>query len=281
MATAETVAAPAPCSIYSAMKSRRKQRPFSRQSAAGRAPRADLDVIFGLHAALAAISNPQRRIRRVLLTRNAAERAGPALAARGIAPESVLPDQLSSRLGPEAVHQGIAVEADPLPVRGFDEVIAYQDRGPLVVLDQVTDPHNVGAILRSAAAFSAAGLVMTDRHSPPNSGTLMKAASGALELVPLLRVPNLARALEDIADAGWQRIGLDSEAAEPLEQADLARHVALVLGAEDRGLRRLTREHCDLLCRLSTRSQLASLNVSNAAAVALHWVAARSPAVAQ
>lgn len=254
------------------MRPRKKPHKISRHGAGPRAGHGQADLIYGLHAAEAAIGNTERRIHRVLLTRNAAERLAPLLGARGITAEPVAPEVLSRRLGGDTVHQGALVEADPLPSPGLDQIISDQERGPLVVLDQVTDPHNVGAILRSAAAFGAAGLVMTDRHSPPLTGALAKAASGAVELVPVVRVPNLARALGEIAEAGWQRVGLDSEADSPLETAPLARHVTLVLGAEDRGLRRLTREHCDLLCRLSTRAPLASLNVSNAAAIALHWV---------
>ncbi|MGE0611622.1 MAG: 23S rRNA (guanosine(2251)-2'-O)-methyltransferase RlmB [Hyphomicrobiales bacterium] len=257
------------------MKRHKRPQKFSRSGGQGRGsrgPGGDADLIYGLHAAEAALTNPRRHIRQVLLTRNAAERLGPVLASRGISPETAAPEILNRRLGSDTVHQGVLVEADPLPAPSLDDVAADQDRGPLVVLDQVTDPHNVGAILRSAAAFGAAGLVMTDRHSPPLTGALAKAASGAIELVPVVRVPNLARALGEIADAGWQRVGLDSEAETPLESTSLSSHVALVLGAEDRGLRRLTREHCDLLCRLGTRTALASLNVSNAAAIALHWV---------
>jgi len=230
-------------------------------------------MLFGLHAVEAALANPKRTVTRVLATENAAHRLGPLLAKRGLTPEAASPRDLDRLLGPDAVHQGIAVEADPLPSVTLDEVEAG---GMLLVLDQVTDPQNVGAALRSAAAFDAAGLVMTERHSPPLHGALAKAASGALDLVPVILVKNLAQTLAELGERGFLRVGLAEESAQPLETASLTRPLALVLGAEDKGLRQLTREHCDLICRISTQSALASLNVSNAAAVALHWASRNS-----
>lgn len=232
------------------------------------------EQIYGLHAAKAALANPLRTISALYVTKNAATRLGDAIEASGLRPLEATAEQISSRLGGEAVHQGVLIETAPLPETGLDDILeGYgfgSDCGPIVILDQVTDPHNVGAVLRSAAAFGAAALVMTARHSPPLDGTLAKAASGALEHVPVARVTNLARAMEQIGDAGLLRIGLDSEAEAALEAAPLDAPCALVLGAEDKGLRRLTRENCDHLCRIATQGAIASLNISNAAAISLH-----------
>jgi 23S rRNA (guanosine2251-2'-O)-methyltransferase len=225
-------------------------------------------MLFGLHAVEAALANPKRIVARVLATENAAHRLGPLIAKRGLTPEAATPKELDRLLGPDAVHQGVALEAEPLPPVALDDV---DPGGILLVLDQVTDPQNVGAALRSAAAFDASGLVMTERHSPPLHGVLAKAASGALDLVPVILVKNLAQSLAELGERGFLRVGLAEEGAEALETASLTRPLALVLGAEGKGLRQLTREHCDLICRISTQSALASLNVSNAAAVALHW----------
>jgi 23S rRNA (guanosine2251-2'-O)-methyltransferase len=226
-------------------------------------------MLFGLHAVEAALANPKRTVARILATENAAHRLGPLIAKRGLTPEAATPKELDRLLGPDAVHQGVALEAEPLPPVALDDV---DPGGVLLVLDQVTDPQNVGAALRSAAAFDASGLVMTERHSPPLHGVLAKAASGALDLVPVILVKNLAQSLAELGERGFLRVGLAEEGAAALETASLTRPLALVLGAEGKGLRQLTREHCDLICRISTQNALASLNVSNAAAVALHWV---------
>jgi 23S rRNA (guanosine2251-2'-O)-methyltransferase len=225
-------------------------------------------MLFGLHAVEAALANPKRQVVRLVATENAAQRLGPLIAKRRLKPEPVTPRDLDRLLGAGAVHQGVALEAEPLPPVALDEA---DPNGILLVLDQVTDPQNVGAVLRSAAAFGAAGLVMTERHSPPLHGALAKAASGALDIVPVILVKNLAQALTELGERGVMRVGLAEEADTALEAAELTRPLALVLGAEGKGLRQLTREHCDLVCRISTQSALASLNVSNAAAVALHW----------
>jgi 23S rRNA (guanosine2251-2'-O)-methyltransferase len=241
---------------------RRKPKHAPRREAADRV------TLYGLHAVEAALANPKRTVARVLATENAAHRLGPLLAKRGLTAEAATPRDLDRLLGPEAVHQGVLLEAEELPPVALDEV---DTTGVLLVLDQVTDPQNVGALLRSAAAFGAAGLVMTERHSPPLHGALAKAASGALDLVPVILVKNLAQSLAQLGELGFLRVGLAEEGAGALETASLTRPLALVLGAEGKGLRQLTREHCDLICRISTQSALASLNVSNAAAVALHW----------
>jgi 23S rRNA (guanosine2251-2'-O)-methyltransferase len=225
-------------------------------------------MLFGLHAAEAALANPNRTVTRVIATENGAHRLGPLLTKRGLTPEAATPRDLDLLLGPDAVHQGVALEADPLPPVALDDI---EPAGMVLVLDQVTDPQNVGAALRSAAAFDASGLVMTERHSPPLHGVLAKAASGALDLVPVVLVKNLAQCLAELGERGFLRVGLAEDGATALETASLTRPLALVLGAEGKGLRQLTRQHCDLICRISTRSALASLNVSNAAAVALHW----------
>jgi 23S rRNA (guanosine2251-2'-O)-methyltransferase len=236
-----------------------------------RAPRreaSDRTILFGLHAVEAALLNPRRKLVRLLGTENAVKRLGPLLDTRGLTPEPATPKDLGRLLGPDAVHQGVVLEVEPLPPARLDDV----DAGAmLLVLDQVTDPHNVGAALRSAAAFGASGLVMTKRHSPPLHGALAKAASGALDLVPIILVKNLAQSLAELGLRGFLRVGLAEEGAQPLETVSLTRPSALVLGAEGKGLRQLTREHCDLICRISTQRAFASLNVSNAAAIALHW----------
>ncbi len=230
--------------------------------------------IFGIHAVEAALSNPRRAIRRLYLTDNAERRLHDALVARQTPHERVLPKDLDRRLGADTVHQGALAEAEPLPEPTLEELTLGAAGRPLLVLDHVTDPHNVGAILRSAAVFGAAGLVMTRRHSPPLDGVLAKSASGALEHVPVALVQNLARTVADLKDTGFTVIGLDSGATERLEEVALPGQLALVLGAEGKGLRQLTRESCDRLVRIATEGAFASLNVSNAAAVALHWATA-------
>ena len=194
--------------------------------------------IFGIHAVEAALLNPRRAIAKLYLTDNAEHRLQPALAVRHLAHERVLPRDLDRRLGPDTVHQGALIEVAPLPERGLEELALIGARRPIVVLDQVTDPHNVGAILRSAAVFGAAGLVMTRRHSPPMSGALAKSASGALEHVPVALVQNLARSLTELRGLRVVVVGLDGDATDRLEELDWPEHIALVLGAEGKGLDR-------------------------------------------
>lgn len=251
-------------------KNRRGRNPTR---GAERASRGDEAVrIYGLHAAMAALSNPRRRVRAVYATLNAAERLQALPGFSAIQINSVAPRDLDRMVGADAVHQGVLLEADPLPEPGPDILEAAR---LVLLLDQVTDPHNVGAILRSSAAFGVDVLIMTARNSPPLSGVLAKAASGGLEHVPVLLVPNLARTLAELGEIGFWRIGLDSDGAEPLETVSPSEKQVLVLGSEDRGLRRLTREHCDIICALATSGPIRSLNVSNAAAIALHTLAVK------
>ena len=245
--------------------------------------------LHGAHAVLAALANPRRRLERLLLSPEAARRHGARIAAlraggqTGPEAETVTRAQIEGVLGPEAVHQGLALQAAPLVQPDLSEILAEtraRDAGAgprpvILVLDQVTDPHNVGAVLRSAAAFGAAAVVVPGRHAAPESGALAKGASGGLEIVPYIAVANLARALAQMKAAGFWSLGLAGEAERTLAEADPGGPLVLVLGAEGSGLRRLTRESCDLLARLPTRPPIGSLNVSNAAAVALYAVMAR------
>ncbi len=236
------------------------------------------DKIYGVHAVCAALENPERSISALFATKNGLNRLKRALETLPITATEVSPGDLSKRLGMDAVHQGVMLEAASLPPVSLQSAIEEAVTGkPLIILDQVTDPHNVGAILRSAAAFNASALIMTRRNSPPLDGTLAKAASGALEFVPVIHVSNLARALSDMTGQGVQIIGMDGDGQQALETTDVQHPCALVLGAEHKGLRRLTAENCDLLCFLNTPGPLKSLNVSNAAALALHCVTERAP----
>ncbi|HWJ39459.1 MAG TPA: 23S rRNA (guanosine(2251)-2'-O)-methyltransferase RlmB [Sphingomicrobium sp.] len=224
--------------------------------------------LWGKHAVSAALDNPARRVLRAWATREAASfMQFPDEVAVTLAEAPDL-----GRLVPsDAPHQGVVIEVEPLEELWLGDLLTEAaERAVLLVLDQVTDPHNLGAILRSAAAFGAIGIVTQDRHSPPESGVVAKAASGALERVPWVRVVNLARALEEIGDAGFWRIALAGEAETDLKDALGPPRVALVLGAEGPGLRPNTREHCDAVARLPISSAVESLNVSNAAAIALY-----------
>ena len=229
--------------------------------------------LYGVHAVEAALRNEQRSIQRLLMTENAENRLAEAVAARRVAPERVSPRDLDRLLGEDTVHQGVMLETEPLPEPDIAELLARPGAGPLIVLDQVTDPHNVGAILRSAAVFGAAGLVMTRRHSPPLDGTLAKSASGALELVPVALVQNLARSIAELKEHGCVTLGLEGAATALIEDEPLTERIAFVLGAEGKGLRELTRQSCEKLVRIATAGPIGSLNVSNAAAVALHHAA--------
>jgi 23S rRNA (guanosine2251-2'-O)-methyltransferase len=232
----------------------------------------DAVLLYGWHSVVAALANPARRIRRLLATENAVRRLGDEGIALPLTPELVRPDALDARLTPDAVHQGLLAEADPLPSPEIEELDPF---GIVLVLDQITDPHNVGAILRTAAAFAVAAVVTTARHSPQATGVLAKAASGALEHVPIVTVQNLARGLTALKERGFFTVGLDSSAPDDLTRVGARPPLALVLGAEGKGLRQLTAATCDRLARLDLPGAIKSLNVSNAAALAL-YIASRA-----
>lgn len=245
---------------------RRGHRPS--QPATGR-PR-----FWGRHAVLAALANPDRTVRRMWGTREAVA----ALDLPPVIPVTYADVADLGRLVPhDAPHQGLVIEVDPLADIWLGDLLdaAQGNRRPLVILDQVTDPHNVGAVLRSAAAFDAVGIVTQDRHSPPESGALARAASGALELVPWVRVVNLARALDEIGEAGFWRIGLSGQARGTLAEVMGATRIAIVLGAEGEGMRQNTETHCDELAKLPISPKVESLNISNAAAIALYAITTR------
>ncbi len=253
---------------------KRKYRPASPRGRAGTPDSASPLFIYGAHAVRAAWRNPSRQITHLWTGDSRDPGLGPRPNGREVPHTRANRRELEQLLPPGAVHQGIVVEATPLAVPDLSVLGDTEaSSGPVLVLDQVTDPQNVGAILRSAAAFSAAAVIVTQRHAPPESGALAKAASGALEMVPLIRVVNLARALGDLADLGYWRVGLAGDADTTLAAADCSPKTALILGAEGGGLRRLTRDHCDQLVRLPIAAEIDSLNVSNAAAVALYELA--------
>ena len=245
----------------------------------GRPERDESPVLFGLHAVAAALGNPDREVRRLLCLETArgdlqvciedAKTAGVSRPDPSVVPRP----QLERLLPAGAVHQGVVLETTPLPPVDLDDMgraASLRPRSVAIVLDQVTDPHNVGAVLRSAAAFGAVGLVLTRRNAPPLTGTLAKAASGGLEHVPVVRVGNLAKSLEALREWGFGLVGLAEDAADSLPDTALPDRIALVMGAEGSGLRDGTRAVCDTLARLPTEGAIASLNVSNAAAVALY-----------
>ena len=225
------------------------------------------DMIFGIHSVTEALNNPNRQIISLHCTLNAVEKLAAAIALRdGLNAEIVHRNDLDRVTGKDAVHQGVVLVAKPLEQPDLADI---EPEGTFVILDQVTDPHNVGAIMRSCAAFAVNALIATSRHSPEGSAVMVKSASGAAEHVPFVRVTNLARAMEKLRDQGVTLIGLDSEAPENIAALDVEPPYAIVLGAEGKGLRRLTRENCDHLARLDVPGQIQSLNVSNAAALCL------------
>ena len=249
--------------------------------------------LYGIHAVLAALANPRRQCRRLLVTeetqKNQNDQISDLLSRRKDIKEAErVPRSEIDALYPEgAVHQGIALQVRPLPSLFLHDLfekakkidIKPGEKQVIVLLDQVNDPHNVGAILRSTAALGGLGVVLTDRHAPESGPVLAKAASGALETVPLIRTPNLARAMDDLKEAGYWCVGLDSYGEESLATGKLPDRIALILGAEGKGLRRLTRKNCDFLVRIPLSEggvgAPSSLNVSNAAPIALYELLAR------
>ncbi|MGA7973232.1 MAG: 23S rRNA (guanosine(2251)-2'-O)-methyltransferase RlmB [Pseudolabrys sp.] len=252
----------------------RKRRPPPRGGRARPTPLAPDGpaILYGWHTVKAALENPNRRILRLLATENAVRKLADEGVALPVEPELVRPGAIDARLGPDAVHQGLLAEAEPLAA---PTVATLAPEGLVLVLDQITDPHNVGAILRSAAAFAVQAIVTTARHSPEATGVLAKSASGALELVPLVTVQNLARGMEELRQRGFLLVGLDSEGENDLSALPLRAPLALVLGAEGKGLRQLTKATCDRLARIDVPGEIKSLNVSNAAALSL-YVASRA-----
>ena len=258
--------------------SRGAQRPWRSRPPGGRTPprllaprEDDVVLLYGFHPVVEALANPRRRIRRLLATENALGRLKEERPDLAVEAEIVRPDELSRLVEADAVHQGLYLEVDPLPP------LALGDLGPdalVLALDQVTDPHNVGAITRTAAAFAVDALLVTARHSPNATGVLAKAASGGLEHVPQVVVRNLGDALETLGRAGFLRIGLDSDGDVPLQAVGAPRPAVLVLGAEGKGLRQRTRALCDTVARLDMPGAIRSLNVSNAAAIALYALSA-------
>jgi 23S rRNA (guanosine2251-2'-O)-methyltransferase len=234
----------------------------------------DIDevVLYGVHPVVEALRNPRRRFRRLLATENALRRLGEEIGELPLEAELVRPSEIDRLLTPDSVHQGLYLVCDPLPSPDLDSL---PDDAAVLALDQITDPHNVGAILRSAAAFAAAAVIVTIRHSPAATGVLAKSASGALEHVPLIAVRNLGDALETLGKRGFLRLGFDSDGDVALDEVALRRPLVMVMGAEGKGLRQRTRELCDHVARLEVPGAITSLNVSNATAIALYAASRR------
>ena len=231
--------------------------------------------LWGRHAVQAALMNPDRQHRKLWATREGIDSLDGELPPDFPIEYADVQD-LARLVAKDAPHQGLVLECAALEDRFLDEVLDGDPARPIVVLDQVTDPHNVGAIMRSSLAFGAAAIVTQDRHAPPEGGVIAKSASGALEKLPWIRVVNLARALEEMAEAGYWRIGLTGHAEASLAEALPAGPVAIVLGAEGEGMRHNIETHCDALAKLPISEEIESLNVSNAAAVALYAAATRN-----
>jgi 23S rRNA (guanosine2251-2'-O)-methyltransferase len=250
----------------------RQPRP-RREERAGRG-NDEVVVLYGWHPVVEALRNERRPVRRLLATENSANRLQEAIPDLRIQPELVRPHDISRLVEPDAVHQGLYLEADPLPSPTLETL---PDSALVLALDQITDPHNVGAIVRTAAAFKVDAILTTARHSPSATGVLAKSASGGLEHVPFVIVRNLAEALIALGERGFQRIGLDSDAGTPLDQVDVRRPLVVALGAEGKGLRRRTKECCDVVGRLDMPGAIKSLNVSNATAITLYALTRSAP----
>lgn len=261
--------------------SRNKARPprlrEGRPTAKPPEPRGSGIWLFGKHPVMAALRNPNRKIHKLMVSKKSTKNYNDELSeinetVRELEPEIVPPVMLEKLLPSDCVHQGIALATSPLTPPPLEDCakISEGQTNLVLVLDQVTDPHNVGAIMRTAAAFGAKAVVTTDRHAPPESGTLAKSASGTLEIIPWVRVSNLARALDNLAKIGYWRIGLDSHTDMTIDEADFGKNIVIVLGAEGAGLRKGTRDHCDAIVKLPMKHAVESLNVSNAAAIALY-----------
>ena len=229
----------------------------------------EVAILYGWHPVAEALRNGKRSFHKLLATENSARRLREEVGHLPIEPEIVRPDDINRLVEADAVHQGLYLEADPLPSPRLDTLTGTR---VVLALDQITDPHNVGAIVRTAAAFGVEAIITTARHSPAATGVLAKSASGGLEHVPFLVVRNLAEALIALGDRGFQRIGLDSSGEVQIDEIGLTHPVVLVLGSEGKGLRQRTRECCDVIGRLDMPGAIKSLNVSNAAAIALYAV---------
>jgi 23S rRNA (guanosine2251-2'-O)-methyltransferase len=235
-----------------------------------RQPTPELIQIYGYHAVYAALTARRRKLLDLYATDNSLARIKEIAAAAGLCPKLVETQELSTHLGEDVVHQGLLLEARPLPEADIADII--HNYGVVLVLDQITDPQNVGSILRTSCGFGVDAIVVTERHSPSMTGVLAKTASGALEHVTIVRVVNIARSLDQLREAGYMIVGLDSEGENSLQSLSLVQPITLVLGAEGKGLRRLTRERCDAIARLELAGPIKSLNVSNACAAALSLI---------
>jgi len=263
---------PAPALDHGKSRGKSEKNPVPAPQGRPERPSGGALWLYGLHAVEAALTNPRRKLGRAVLTPRAIESLGSRLLSR-VQVQTSDPQALDRLLPPGAVHQGAALEAWPLKSRDLDEILAEphsEKRRVVLVLDQLSDPHNVGAILRTAAAFGVTAVIVQDRHAPPQSGALAKAASGALDIIPYIEVVNIARALDDLAKHGFWRIALAGDGESSLAEAQPTGDVALVLGSEGAGIRRLVRERCEASAFIPISKTMESLNVSNAAAIALY-----------